>query len=186
MKYKGWTAKKIIFCEGAKGAKNPFFEYLPFRLSKGEILIVDIPNGNFEKLLKHHIFLVPLGENRYWVGSFYDRDFKDDLPTEKGEKSLLENLKATLDTPFEVIEHRAALRPTTTDRRPFLGLHPELPTLAIFNGLGAKGASLGPFFAKQMANFLVHDKEIEWEVSVEKRTRKYLARQGIWQGKPER
>jgi glycine oxidase len=181
--YKEFKAKKIIFCEGAKGAENPFFDYLPFRLSKGEVLIVEIPNSNFEKMLKHHIFLVPMGENRYWVGSFYERDYQDDLPTEDGRKSLLENLKATLDVPFEVIEHLSAIRPTITDRRPFLGLHPEIPTLAIFNGLGAKGASLGPFFAKQMTDFLVHNKEVEWEVSVEKRTRKYLAKNGIWQGK---
>lgn len=181
--YKEFKAKKIIFCEGAKGAENPFFSYLPFRLSKGEVLIVKIPNANFEKMLKHHIFLIPFGNEEYWVGSFYNRDFDHDLPTETARKSLLENLKATLNVPFEVIEHRSAIRPTITDRRPFLGVHPEIPTLAIFNGLGAKGASLGPFFAKQMSDFLVHQRAIEWEVSVEKRTRKYLAKSGIWQGK---
>lgn len=181
--YKEFKAKKIIFCEGAKGAENPFFKYLPFRLSKGEVLIVKIPGVSFEKMLKHHIFLIPMGEERYWVGSFYDRDYPDDLPTEKGRASLLENLQATLNVPFEVIEHLSAIRPTITDRRPFLGLHPEIPTLAIFNGLGAKGASLGPFFAKQMSDFLIHQKEVDWEVSVKKRTRKHLAKNGIWQSK---
>lgn len=181
--YKEFRAKKIIFCEGAKGVENPFFRYLPFRLSKGEVLIAHIPNADFKKMLKHHIFLVPLGENNYWVGSFYERDYLNDLPTEKGKKSLLENLESTIDMPFEILEHRSALRPTITDRRPFLGVHPEIPTLAIFNGLGTKGASLGPFFAKQMSDFLVHEKEVDWEVSVEKRTRKYLAKEGIWQPK---
>ena len=181
--YKEWVAKKIIFCEGAQGASNPFFSFLPFRLSKGEVLIVRIPQADFSKLLKHHIFLVPLGDDLYWVGSFYDRDYKDDLPSEKGKKSLLDNLNASITLPFEIVEHRAALRPTITDRRPFLGLHPEIPQLAIFNGLGAKGASLGPFFAQQMSDFLVHGADIDMEVSVAKRTRKYLAKNGIWQEK---
>jgi len=176
VRYKNIEAKKIIFCEGYQGSTNPFFSYLPFRLSKGEILIIDLPNANFKKLLKHHIFLVPLGGTRYWVGSFYDRDFVDEQPSEIGKKSLLENLKATLTIPFTVLEHHAGIRPTVNDRRPFLGLHPELPQLGIFNGLGAKGASLGPFFARQMVDFLLHGKELEWEADITKRKKKYFRR----------
>jgi hypothetical protein len=32
------SAKKIIFCEGYQAIHNPWFNYLPFQLAKGEIL----------------------------------------------------------------------------------------------------------------------------------------------------
>jgi hypothetical protein len=32
------SAKKIIFCEGYHAIHNPWFNYLPFQLAKGEIL----------------------------------------------------------------------------------------------------------------------------------------------------
>ena len=71
-----------------------------------------------------------------------------------------------LAVPFEVVEHLAGIRPTVSDLRPFLGLHPAHPTLAIFNGLGTKGALLGPFFAKQMADFLMGKRQLEPEVDI--------------------
>ena len=171
--YQSFKAKKIIFCEGHQCINNPYFGFLPFRLSKGEVLEVHIPNAGFQKMLKHHIFIVPLEEDRYWIGSFYDRDFESHKPTELGRSSLLEQLEQALDVPFEVLSHKAAIRPTVRDRRPFLGLHPKFTALAIFNGLGAKGASLGPYFAEQMANFLLKGQALDKEVDISKHLKKW-------------
>lgn len=164
--YKNIEAEKIIFCEGIEAEKNPWFGYLPFKGSKGEVLIIRIPNADFSRMLKHKIFLVPLGDNLYWTGSFYDRDYETEKPTEKGRKYLEEKLRLALKIPFEIIEHKSAVRPTVKDRRPFLGLHPEFPQLAIFNGLGTKGASLGPYFAKEMTDFLVSGKALNREADI--------------------
>ncbi len=165
--YKHLVADTIIFCGGAKVKINPFFSYLPFQGDKGEALIVRIPDADFEKMLKQQIFVVPLGkEDLYWVGTTYERSFSDDQPSEKGLKYLSEQLQQLLKIPFEIVQHLAAVRPTVRDRRPFLGLHPEFPQLAIFNGLGTKGASLGPFWARHFADFLVNETALDQEVDI--------------------
>jgi glycine/D-amino acid oxidase-like deaminating enzyme len=164
--YKNINAKKIIFCEGYAGKFNPFFSYLPFRGVKGEALLVRITDADFSKILKHRVFIVPMGKNTYWIGSTDDQNFEDELPTLNNRQKLETNLQEILTIPFEVLSHQAAVRPTVKDRRPFLGLHPNYAQLGIFNGLGTKGASLGPFFANQMANFLLRGEEIDDAVNI--------------------
>lgn len=166
VRYQGVKAKKIIFAEGYYGQFNPYFSYLPFGGAKGEVLIVRIPDGHFEKLLKHRVFIVPLQDELYWIGATYDWKFEDDAPTKEGGDFLKERLSDFLQVPFEIVKHTAAIRPTVKDRRPFLGLHPEFPQFGIFNGLGTKGASLGPFWAKQMTDFLLGKVELDEAVQI--------------------
>ena len=149
--YKDIPYKKIVFCEGAKATENPYFNYLPFSTSKGEMLLVRIKGLNSLKMLKNKIYLVPLEKELFWVGSSNSFNFEGDNPTEEMLLYLRKELEEVLTIPFEILSHQAGIRPTVTDKRPLLGLHPELPNLGIFNGLGTKGASLGPLFAEQMA-----------------------------------
>jgi len=164
--YQDVQAKGIVFCEGHQAKDNPFFGYLPFGGAKGEVLDVHIPEIDFEKILKHRVFIVPRQNGLYWIGSTYGWNFDDDAPTEKGRAYLQARLEDVLKVPFEIRGHRAAIRPTVKDRRPFLGLHPKHEQLAIFNGLGTKGASLGPFFARQMADFLLQKQELDEAVDI--------------------
>lgn len=166
VRYGDFEAETAVFCEGHWAGQNPFFNYLPFGGAKGEVLIVRIPGAGFEKILKHRVFIVPLKDGLYWVGSTYSWKYEDDSPTAEGRRYLEERLKDILKAPFEVVGHRAAIRPTVKDRRPFLGRHPEFPRLALFNGLGTKGASLGPFWAKHMADFLTENVKLEEEVDI--------------------
>ncbi|MBK9013875.1 MAG: FAD-dependent oxidoreductase [Saprospiraceae bacterium] len=166
--YNNWSAQKLIFCVGAKAVENPFFNHLPFLATKGELLIVRIPGLQAGRILKHKLFLVPLGEDLYWAGSTSRFEFEGPNPTSLGRETLLAELEKTLAVPFEVVSHLAGIRPTVADLRPFLGLHPQYPALAIFNGLGTKGALLGPFFAKQMTNFLLRKGELEAEVDIKR------------------
>ncbi len=163
---KKWPARKVIFCEGENMRENPFFSELPLPCSKGEMLFVRIPEAKFEKMYKQKIFIVPQGDDIYWVGSNYSFQFKNADPTEKGKQYLIDRLHSILDIPFEVVSHHAAIRPTVRDRRPLLGFHSEYPQLAIFNGLGTKGASLGPFWAAHMADFLQGEVELDREVDI--------------------
>jgi glycine oxidase len=174
--YKNIKAKKIIFAEGAAGAANPYFSWLPFNLDKGELLLVRIPDLNLTDIFKNKISIVPLHdvgntegsnfENLYWVGATNAWNFDDDLPTESNKQLIINELREILNCPFEVIAHRAAVRPTVRDRRPFIGLHPKFPTLGIFNGFGTKGASLIPFFAEHFVDNLLRDIALEKEVDI--------------------
>jgi len=78
-------------------------------------------------------------------------------PSDWAYEELLGKVKSDLSVDFKVIKHVAAVRPTVHDRRPLLGTHPEFPQLKVFNGLGTKGASLGPYWAKQMRKHLLEE-----------------------------
>jgi len=165
--YGNLNASRVVCCEGAWAEQNPFFSYLPFGGAKGEVLIVRIPDADFEKIMKHRVFIVPLSEkDHYWVGSTYDWKYEGPEPTQKGRSYLEQRLKDMLQAPYEVLYHRAAIRPTVKDRRPFLGQHPEISNLYIFNGLGTKGASLGPYWAHHMAAHLQEEKPLDPEVDI--------------------
>ncbi len=156
--YENYTAKKIVFCEGAAGVKNPFFNYLPFNLDKGELLIVKIPNAGFTSIFKNNISIVPLKEkDHYWVGATNEWNSLHDLPTEEKKQLIIKELRDILTIDFETIEHKAAFRPTVKDRRPLLGFHPQYPNLAVFNGLGTKGASLAPYWAAHFTSVLLSE-----------------------------
>jgi glycine oxidase len=170
--YKDFKAKKVIFCEGAAAVKNPFFNYLPFNLDKGELLLVRIPNAHFTKVFKNNISIVPIsniltsGNYLYWVGATNEWNSLHDLPTEEKKQLLINELSEILTTDFEVLDHQAAFRPTVKDRRPLLGFHPENPYLAIFNGFGTKGASLVPYWAAHFSDVLLRGEEIEKDVDI--------------------
>lgn len=166
VRYGNWRARAILFCEGARAKDNPFFNYLPFRGAKGEVLVIHIPEVFFEKALKHRVFIIPMGEGLYWVGATYDWQYSNDLPTERGRRFLEERLQDILKVPFTVVEHRAAVRPTVKDRRPFLGRHPHYHQLVLFNGLGTKGTSLAPFWARHLSEHLLDDRELDPAVDI--------------------
>ncbi len=166
--YHNIKARRIVFCEGARAVQNPFFEWLPFVLAKGEVLIIKIPGARTRQLVKYGLFVAPVEDGLYWVGSNYEWDPKDELPSTQGKEELLEKLEGILSCPFERVDHRAAIRPTTKDRRPFLGRHPAHSNLLIFNGLGTKGASLGPYWAKHLQAHLTDGKLLSKEVDIQR------------------
>lgn len=164
--YKDIRAEAVVFCEGFRGKDNPYFSYLPFKGDKGDVLLVRLPGPQPDRMLKQGVFIVPLKDGRCWVGSTYIHRFNDDQPDPKGRAEILRRLEEVLQAPCAPESHLAAVRPTVQDRRPLLGRHPAHSQLAIFNGLGTKGTSLGPFFARQMATFLVKNGKLDHAVDI--------------------
>lgn len=169
--YRNYTAEKIIFCEGYKSVNNPYFGYLPFKLTKGEVLTIKAPQladikNSFDKVINKGCFILPVADNLYKAGATYEWNDLTENITEKGKNELIDKLKKILTVPFEVIEHKAGVRPTISDRRPLLGLHPEHKSLAIFNGLGTKGVMLAPYFANHFADFLEQKIVLNKEVDI--------------------
>jgi glycine/D-amino acid oxidase-like deaminating enzyme len=165
--YKDIHAHKVIFCDGIASMNNPWFSLLPFSPNKGEALIIES-----RELLHHHIFkkgtlLAPLAvEHTFWAGSNYSWDYKDTQPTQAFREQMTAHLQGWLKVPFKVLFHKAAVRPATVERRPFVGLHPHYPSIGILNGMGSKGTSLAPFFAHQLVQNLIHDLPITPEADV--------------------
>lgn len=166
VRWKEVVAKKIIFCEGYSAIHNPYFNWLPFVLTKGETLTIRIDNFPLSKVVNKGVFILPLGNNIYKVGATYDWNDLSEAPTERGKQEILEKLNQVLRIPFEILDHQAGIRPTVKDRRPILGIHPQHPQLAIFNGMGTKAALIAPYFANQMLNFLEGKCELNEEVTI--------------------
>ncbi len=174
--YNGITAEKVIFCDGPGCADNPYFNKLPFAANKGEALVVEIPGLPATNVYKKSMLLVPLQQkDHFWIGSSYAWDFDHPDPSPEFRESTLAILKNWLRIPFTLMEHRAGLRPATLERRPFVGIHPMHPQIGLLNGMGTKGCSLSPFFAKQLADHLLHDTPITKDADL-KRFTKILSR----------
>lgn len=166
------TAQKAIFCEGIAAMDNPWFGLLPFSANKGEALIIESDELHNGYIFKKSMALVPLPrQNTYWVGSDYARDFENTQPTQAFYDKTVAYLHSWLKVPFKVVDHRAAVRPATVERRPFAGLHPLHPQIGILNGLGSKGTTLGVYFAHQLAQHLVYGQPIIKEADVARFTR---------------
>lgn len=168
--YKEIEARKIIFCDGARGAENHWFSLLPFALNKGEALIIRLPGLITDKVFKKGMSLIPLYDDVFWLGSTYEWEFSDALPSETFKRRAEEFLHIFLKTPFEIIDHVSALRPATLERRPFVGFHPRHPNIGILNGMGTKGCSLAPWFARQLAKNIAGHGSIDPAVDIRRFT----------------
>jgi glycine/D-amino acid oxidase-like deaminating enzyme len=169
VQYKDLHAKKIIFCEGSAAIDNPWFGQLPYSLNKGEAIILSLNELPRNIIYKFKQTLVPLpgGDDLWWYGSNYIWEFQNDQPTKTYREATERELRSWLKLPFTIVDHKAAIRYATVERRPFVGLHPYFPALGIFNGWGTKGCSLVPYFANQFADSILHsDKPILAEANI--------------------
>ncbi len=168
IEYGEYTARRLIFCEGVGGTQNPFFNHLPFEPAKGEVLIVRAPDLQSENIIKSKAMIAPLGNDLYWCGSNYEWNPPHAKPTAAFRERFEPRIAASLKVPFEVVDHIAAIRPSVKDRRPLLGQHDRHPALYMFNGLGTKGASLGPYWASVMADYLTQGKVLPETVDIQR------------------
>lgn len=166
--YKGIEAKNIIFAEGFGMLENPFFKHLPLDGTKGELLIVRIPNLNFEQILKAGVFLIPIGDDLYKVGATYDWNDKSDAISTEGLNELLEGLRSVINLDFEVVEQVAGVRPTVKDRRPLVGQSELSSRIHILNGLGTRGVLLGPFLAKYLFKNIEEGVPLDSNISIDR------------------
>ena len=154
--WKGKEVAGILFCDGYHAINNPFFKFVGFSPSKGELLLVNVPGLIGGHIYTKKVYVLPVGKSRFKVGSTYNWGDLSDNPTDEGRASIEERFKELVSLPYKVEGHWAGVRPTIKDRRPVLGFHPDYPALGMFNGLGTKGVMLAPYFAKEMVK-LIHD-----------------------------
>lgn len=166
--YRNMEARALIFCEGHMAEKNPFFSYLPFRCTKGEVLIVKARNWHPGGIVHNNMNIVPMGNDLFWVGSTFNWDDLSVERTQSAGKKLLDQLTETLNVEFSVVDHWVGIRPTVKDRRPLLGVHPRIKNLFIFNGLGTRGVMIAPYFADQMVKFMEGKGELNSEVDIKR------------------
>ena len=159
----------LVFCEGVSAMANSLFDWVPFKPAKGEVLTLrseEIPAGRIVN--RGGAWIVPLGDGRFRAGATYDWDANDCEPTAGARGEIEAKLGRWLRAPFEVIDHRAAVRPVVRASKLLMGRHPAHEKVGFFNGLGSKGVLSAPFFARQFAAHLCGDGVIDPEVDLRK------------------
>lgn len=169
------TYDEVVFAEGLGIAANPWFDFVEIRPLKGQIIDIRMAPGLDEgEVVIRKSFIIPKGNDFYTVGSTYEAQFEDEEPSETGIESLRRSVEAMVALPFEVVAARAALRPTTANRRPVLGRHPLHPRLAVLNGMGTKGVLQAPLMAELLRELLDGERsELPPEVGLERFLKKF-------------
>ena len=174
VEYKRITAKNIIFCEGFGLHKNPYFNYLPLKGNKGEYIFIEAPDLDLQVAVKSSVFIIPVGEDIYMVGATYNNNDKSPEPTEAAKTELVKKLKEFVKVEFEVVDQVAGLRPTTIDRRPLAGQHPERENLYCCNGFGSRGILLSPTISEDLMEYIENGTALPPEVDLARFTRKWF------------
>jgi len=157
------SAKKIIFCEGYQAINNPWFKTLPFQLAKGEILTLTSKMPLIPNILNYGHWFIPLNKYQFRTGASFDSQHINTHITESARQNLLTSLRQIYPVSkiAHLEQHQANIRPTTLDKAPFIGIHPQHKQLAIFNGFGAKGSLQIPYYSQQFTQYLLHNTAID-------------------------
>lgn len=150
-----------IRCDGSEGLMAG--RYGPHRCAKGEILTVSATGWDEGRIrIGAGGWLVPLGHGRFKVGSTYEWNELDELPTAAGRLRVEEITARLGGRDFEVIAHEAGIRPILRRSEPLIG--PLEGGGWMFNALGSKGSLYAPGMARRLADWLIDGVEPEPEV----------------------
>ena len=147
----------VIDCRGV-GAKVDLNK-LGYKLAAdhGEVLTMKSEsldlNGNTLNRVK---WLMPFEKETLKLGATYEWGVEKSKPTESGKKEIIEALSPALSQEIfdkmELVNHQSGLRPTSHDRRPYIGeIQPGVFTL---NGLGTRGVLIAPATVKRLVSNL--------------------------------
>ncbi|SFT85349.1 Glycine/D-amino acid oxidase [Lishizhenia tianjinensis] len=158
----------IVFAEGYKGKENPWFNYLPLGQTKGELLDISSDELSEDEILNRKCFVLPVGDQRFKLGATFDWNTTDLTPTEEKKAELLEKYDLNSTAKFTINEHITGIRPTSPDRRAFLGEHPKHKGLFVFNGLGTKGYMLAPYLSEHLLDHILNGEDLIAEVNIQR------------------
>lgn len=150
----GIAGKRVVLCQGYEPQPLAPPGLVALAPAKGELLTVESPALGDSRVVHRGVWVAPEGGGRFRVGATNGWDRLDSEPTQEGRAELLQRLAEAGAPDADVLDHAAAVRPATADRKPTLGFWPAQPLLGWLNGLGAKGVLWAPTYADQMAEAL--------------------------------
>lgn len=142
----------IIYCTGWKNT-HLFADEVKVIPNKGELLTITSNDLRLERMVNFGKFLIPIGHQKFRLGATYGLNQPDISITPEGKEEILSQIENHYKKEVSIIEHLSGYRPTTIDRMPIIGFHPDNKQIGIFNGFGSKGVMLVPYFA---VHFIEH------------------------------
>ena len=166
VRYRGFSAAHIIFCQGLDAVQ--WFSWVPVLPLKGET--IHIQGDHSENIIVNRgVYVVPVNQNGTWrVGATYSWTDTTNFITEQARTELSSKLSELISFSYEIVGQDWGIRPTTHDRRPILGTHPEHRRMHIFNGLGPKGVSLAPYFSDILLKYIENGIPLNKDVNIER------------------
>lgn len=171
----GLEAKMIIFSQGWERIKESPFNYLPFTPFKIERLLCEFekPLSRTDILFDNFGMLIPISETRAIFGLTMPLETLNLETSEELKKFLIGFLKLMLKVPFKVIDQQSDIVPSTKDKKTlFLGKHPILPSLFIFNVMGTLSLFNTPYASQIMKEYLCEGKKIPVSINIERFNKK--------------
>ena len=166
IRYGDITARKIIFCQGAQNSGNRWFGHFPIIPVKGEYIDIQC-DCESDVIFNRGVFMLPgPGKHQWRVGATYSWDDLGSQVTPWARGELTRKLDDLIRIPYTIKSQQWGIRPTTSDRRPMVGAHPQYNSLVIFNGLGTKGVSLAPYFSEVLVRWMENEGTIGKEADV--------------------
>lgn len=166
LEYKQRPFGLIIFCTGRF---NPGWKPLdPIKIipNKGHVITLHIPGLDENTAVHYGNFLVPIGQDRYKLGSTYQWDDTSTHVDTPLVEEMLDKLKQHIQLPFEVEKVEVGHRPTVMDRNGIVGLVPGFPKAAVMNGLGTKGVLTAPYLASLLRKHLTQNQDLPKAVNI--------------------
>ena len=168
VEYNNFVAKHLIFCQGFKSNNNPFFDWIPLSLVKGELITIHSNEMSDDYIFNKKVFILPLGNNYYKIGATYDWGDLSLNTTKDKKESLLNDLNELIECKYTVIEQTAGIRPAVKDRRPVFGSHPIHRNISIVNGLGSRGLMMAPKLIEEFIDFQENGTAMDKEVDLKR------------------
>lgn len=147
-----WDA--VVFCHGY-APETLAARGLDWNPAAGDILTVRLPGWDASRIRVREWFTIPLGGERYRVGSTYHRDDLSVHPQAHRAEQLCRTIADWTGCQPEILDHRVGIRPSLRRRRPLIGRLPQLPRAYVCNGLGSKGGLWAPWAAWHLTALLL-------------------------------
>ncbi|MGH8556344.1 MAG: NAD(P)/FAD-dependent oxidoreductase [Methylococcales bacterium] len=166
-----WNGRRVghvISCEGFRAGGNPCFSWLPFQLSKGEIVTMESTGDLPETIINQGKWLLPLTRQVFKCGATYEWQSLNTRPSIAARALLYSTARELLiqNIEFNVIAQEAGLRSGSLDKNPIAGIHPAIPALGIFSGFGSRGVLTIPYYAEHFVEHLLHKTVLPKEIDV--------------------
>lgn len=142
------AARLCVLCTGHQARHWDAFRGLPWRLSRGQALILRRETTMPLEVVHAGRTLAPLDEDRAWFGATYEHGLDRGGPDPEARQTLLDDYHRLFpEAPDpEVLDQIGGIRAGSRHGPPFAGLSPNDLALALLDGFGSRGTLLGPWY----------------------------------------
>ncbi|MBM3164573.1 MAG: FAD-binding oxidoreductase [Bacteroidetes bacterium] len=153
-RYRGETYSKVIFALGYRNKELPWFREVPVQSTQGEVLTVAWDNFDENTSIHRKVYALPVKKGVFKIGATYRWNTEELATSEVARKELLSKFRQISNDAVDVMNQEVGIRPTSPDRRPFIGEHQSYKGIYLFNGLGTKGYLTAPPLAQRFVEGL--------------------------------